>query len=325
MKDKNKLYDAVSEIDETWLAESEDSASVKNSFRKARTKKIAAAISLCVCLIVLAGSVSKLNLPEIDINTENKPDVSFTEASDNTATEKETGPITYSSLTVGGHPFEVKQGSGLLDIAAFDESFLNSSKLIIEGEVTDTHTQKYHYITETDGKFENAGGKMKITYEPETIVTTLKIQKVWKGSGSFFVGDTITIEDEKNYIDFVFSYHVGSSYFLYLGEHDNDEMHINYGETEDEKIVEGNNRRISPYFNEYPFLPSIEKTVNGDYIVPEEWKSIALNSDTEVIISPSDIDTDVPDDFTDEFRFRLVKSNDFAKRMSDLLEKINRS
>ena len=205
---KEKIYDAVSGIDEKYLTGSEDAEGIGRSFRKASRKKAISFTSLSLALILFAGAAAQAagrthGQPTPIITSE--PDTAITESVPTSDEGENDGPVDYRSLTVRGHGPEPSPGSGLLSIAPFSEYCLDSADLVIEGTILETHGNKYHFVVEAPGKFENAGGKMKITYEGETIVTTVQIDRIWKGDAGVSVGDTISFEDETDLMNEVFS------------------------------------------------------------------------------------------------------------------------
>lgn len=323
----NQIYAAITGIDERYLSASEDAEAVAASIRTAKRKRNTAVLSLCACLLLAAVAVGPVRLwlqgaaPSVD-PTVSVPTVTNTEEVSKKPNDND--PVSYSTLAVDGHEFKVFRGAGMLDIAAFSEDFLQHAELIIEGTVTDTHTKQYYFVCEAEGKFEYAGQKMTITYKPETIVTTVRIEKIWKGDGSFAVGDTVTFEDEIVGFDGIFGYHTGITYLLHLDQTDEENLLVMTGQTSDEPLIEGDNHREFRYRNGYPFQPAIEKTAAGDYIVPGTWKTVTQPGDANVVLNKENCPDWDPENSAWYLLggLKLVPSDQFEARMHELFERM---
>ena len=297
------------------------------SIRAAKRKRNTAVLSLCACLLLAAVAAGPVRLwlrnvtPAVE-PTATAPDATNTEEAGSLPSDN--APVPYSFLTVGGHGLTVSRGAGMMDVAAFSEDFPQHAELIIEGTVTDTHTKQYYFVCEAEGKFEYAGQKMTITYKPETIVTTVRIEKIWRGDGSFAVGDTVTFEDEIVGFDGIFGYHTGITYLLHLDQTDEENLLVMTGQTPDEPLIEGDNHREFRYRNGYPFQPAIEKTAAGDYIVPGTWKTVAQPGDADVTLTAADCGDWDPENAAWYLLggLKLVPSDQFEARMHELFERM---
>ncbi len=225
--------------------------------------------------------------------------------------------INYSQLTNNDDGFNLLKGNGLADIALFSEKMLRDDELIFEGTVTDTYIKNYRFVVETDGKFENSENKTKIEYTPKSLITTIKIDKIWKGDGQIATGDTITIEDELTFADGIFGYRTSTVYLFHLNKLP-DSNKLNCGQTYDETLIEGDNCREFCYQNSYPYQPPIEKTVQGDYIVPDTWKTLTEKNTMDVIVNFDDSDTFSAQLYSK--KMKLVSAGMFNKKMQALID-----
>ena len=181
-------------------------------------------------------------------------------------------PLYYSKLVkntdipeLNGYDISVS-----LDIAAFDESMLNDSAGVIEGEIIDLWVNQYEYATASD-KFEPDG---QIYHKPSTVAYKIKIDRVL--SGNFSVGDIITIEDYHFILDSIVSIKKGGKYVIPLGKGDGKFF-------DHDKIISGDTNLESCYYTLYQFHPQIEK-VSGGYIVPSDWETLITDECTEIIM-----------------------------------------
>lgn len=181
-------------------------------------------------------------------------------------------PLYYSKL-VGNTEIPELDGydtSVSLDIVAFEESMLNDSIGVIEGEILDIYVNHYEYETASD-KFEPNG---RLYHKPRTVAYKIKVDRVL--SGDFSVGDVVTVEDYYFVCDSVVSIKKGSTYVIPIGLSDG--KFYDY-----DNIVSGDTSLESCYFTLYQFHPQIEK-VDGGYIVPSDWKTLTTENCSEIIM-----------------------------------------
>lgn len=334
------LYTAVSGIEEKYLLASENTEDIKKAFKKERITKNTVVTSICLIILFGIMHITGYTLPSVPVtdypdpgnmidngdNSQTSPEQTMITPAEENSSPLNGSSVLYTDLTKDGHGFHIIGIDAEADILGFSESMLKNDSLLIEGTVLDSYIKKYHLIVETDGKFEHAGEKLKAVREPESLVTVIKVDKIWKNDRDISVGDTIVIENEELAVERTVGYHIGSSYFLHLAKYSEENSIVHYGITPNEKIIEGDNHRESRYLNSYPYQPDIEKAVNGDYIVPCSWTSIAMDSDDDVILSDQDLEGIEPDSlFWYQKGMKLVSSENFESRMSALLKDLESS
>ena len=160
--------------------------------------------------------------------------------------------------------------SASLDIDAFEESMLNDSIGVIEGEILDIYVNHYEYETASD-KFEPNG---RLYHKPQSVAYKIKVDRVL--SGDFSVEDVITVEDYYFICDSVVSIKKGETYVIPIGKGDG-----KFYETDE--IISGDTSLESCYYTLYQFHPQIEK-VDGGYIVPSDWKTLITEECTAIIM-----------------------------------------
>ena len=297
---KNDLHDALSGINKDFIAESDDFKAVSADFRKVKSRKNRIIISTLCLVFVGIGVIgtAKSGLLKKDLQTTEK-DIGIISSDESNIsvpvsstvaavidTEQPSvnenpiinEPLYYSKLVkntdipeLNGYDISVS-----LDIAAFDESMLNDSAGVIEGEIIDLWVNQYEYATASD-KFEPDG---QIYHKPSTVAYKIKIDRVL--SGDFSVGDIITIEDYHFILDSIVSIKKGGKYVIPLGKGDGKFF-------DHDKIISGDTNLESCYYTLYQFHPQIEK-VSGGYIVPGDWKTLITDDCTEIIMDIVDID-----------------------------------
>lgn len=300
---KNDLHDALSGINKDFIAESDDFKAVSADFRKVKSRKNRIVIStLCLAFVGIGViGTAKSGLLKKDLQTTEK-DIGIISSDESNIsvpvsstvaavidTERSSvnenpiinEPLYYSKLVkntdipeLNGYDISVS-----LDIAAFDESMLNDSAGVIEGEIIDLWVNQYEYATASD-KFEPDG---QIYHKPSTVAYKIKIDKVL--SGDFSVGDIITIEDYHFILDSIVSIKKGGKYVIPLGKGDGKFF-------DHDKIISGDTNLESCYYTLYQFHPQIEK-VSGGYIVPSDWETLVTDDCTEIIMDIADIDNAV--------------------------------
>lgn len=300
---KNDLHDALSGINKNFIEESDDFKAVSADFRKVKSRKNRIIISTLCLVFVGIGVIgtAKSGLLKKDLQTTEK-DISIISSDESNIsvpvsstvaavidTERPSineppiinEPLYYSKLVkntdipeLNGYDISVS-----LDIAAFDESMLNDSAGVIEGEIIDLWVNQYEYATASD-KFEPDG---KIYHKPSTVAYKIKIDRVL--SGDFSVGDIITIEDYHFILDSIVSIKKCGKYVIPLGKGDGKFF-------EHDKIISGDTNLESCYYTLYQFHPQIEK-VSGGYIVPGDWETLITDDCTEIIMDTVDIDNAV--------------------------------
>lgn len=324
---KNDLHDALSGINKDFIAESDDFKAVSADFRKVKSRKNRIVIStLCLAFVGIGViGTAKSGLLKKDLQTTEKDigiisseesNISVPVASTVAAvidTEQPSvnenpiinEPLYYSKLAkntdipeLDGYDISVS-----LDIAAFDESMLNDSAGVIEGEIIDLWVNQYEYATASD-KFEPDG---QIYHKPSTVAYKIKIDRVL--SGDFSVGDIITIEDYHFILDSIVSIKKGGKYVIPLGKGDGKFF-------EHDKIISGDTNLESCYYTLYQFHPQIEK-VSGGYIVPSDWETLITDDCTEIIMDIADIDNAV---FSFPGPLYYVPDSIFNERISLILQ-----
>lgn len=291
---RNDLRDALSGIKKDFIAESDDFKTVSADFRREKTMKNKILISVfCLAFVGIgvfgafnsgllkrnfqtAENVVDSTLPTVSNTTVAKPETTaaiMTEASTVIDTPRSGAPLYYSKLVKSTEAPELDgySSSASLDIDAFDESMLNESVGLIEGEILDIWVNQYEYATASD-KFEPGG---RLYHKPTTVAYKIRVDKVF--TGDFNVGDEVTVEDYYFMCDSIVSIKKGSSYVIPIGRGD--------GKFYDhDEIVEGDTSLESCYYTVYQFHPQIEKVDDGGYIVPSDWKTLITDECIEIIM-----------------------------------------
>lgn len=300
---KNDLHDALSGINKDFIAESDDFKAVSADFRKVKSRNNRIVISTLCLVFVGIGVIgtAKSGLLKKDLQTTEK-DIGIISSDESNIsvpvsstvaavidTERSSvnenpiinEPLYYSKLVkntdipeLNGYDISVS-----LDIAAFDESMLNDSAGVIEGEIIDLWVNQYEYATASN-KFEPDG---QIYHKPSTVAYKIKIDRVL--SGDFSVGDIITIEDYHFILDSIVSIKKGGKYVIPLGKGDGKFF-------DHDKIISGDTNLESCYYTLYQFHPQIEK-VSGGYIVPGDWETLITEDCTEIFMDIEEIDNAV--------------------------------
>lgn len=194
-------------------------------------------------------------------------------------------PVSYSSLPLAQgqvKPEVLLQYGGSsseADILPFSEEMLSKSCAILEGELTDMYLKHYTYDT-YDDKF----GTTEVYHnQASSIVYELRVDKVWYGDPAL-CGTSVLIEDETYLMDSYFSLKVGCSYVIPLRD---------VGEQKAiwKDYAGGDLTRDSRYATLYPHHPQIEVTLDGDYVVTDDWETLCSGK-------VQDIDLEVPTDGT---------------------------
>ena len=147
--------------------------------------------------------------------------------------------------------------------------------------------------------------KMKsVTYRQEKrVVYTLEVIKVWSGFTDQEVkkGSIIKLEDEHYVADAVLGIGQGGTYVFPVTS-----------------APDKGNKITADYSLYYPEYPQIEKTEDGNYIVPEDWTSICEEG-VNILISPED--TSGEQNFEAYYdRMVLVSGEIFERKMKALLK-----
>lgn len=291
---KNDLSDALSGINKDFLSESNDFKAVAANFRKEKNRKRRIAVSTLYLAFVCVGviCVGKSGLLKEAFQTAENNSSTISPAELQTSVSEsvtDTAIVTAKQPTVSENPIidellyysklvkntempelEGYGTSASLDIVAFDESMLNDSVGIIEGEILDLWVNQYEYATASD-KFEPNG---RLYHKPSTVAYKIKVNRVL--SGDFLVGDVVTVEDYYFVLDSIVSIKKGGSYVIPIG---NGEGKL----FEYDGILSGSNILESSYYTLYQFHPQIEK-VSGGYVIPSDWKTLITDECTEIII-----------------------------------------
>ena len=270
---KNDLRNALSGINKDFIAESDDFKTVSADFRKDKNRKKSILVS-AFCL-AFVGIVVNSTMPTVSNTTAAHSETTaaiMTEASTVSDTPRSGVPLYYSKFvkTTEAPELDGYSSSASLDIDAFNESMLNESVGLIEGEILDIWVNHYEYATASD-KFEPGG---RLYHKPTTAAYKIRVDKVF--TGDFNVGDEVTVEDYYFMCDSIVSIKKGSSYVIPIGKGD--------GKFYDhDEIVEGDTCLESCYYTIYQFHPQIEK-VDGGYIVPSDWETLITDECTEIIM-----------------------------------------
>lgn len=291
---KNDLRNALSGINKDFIAESDDFKTVSADFRKDKNRKKSILVSAFCLAFVGIGvlGVSESGLLKRDFQTaENVVNSTMPTVSNTTAAHSETTaaimtesstvidtprsgvPLYYSKFvkTTEAPELDGYSSSASLDIDAFDESMLNESVGLIEGEILDIWVNHYEYATASD-KFEPGG---RLYHKPTTVAYKIRVDKVF--TGDFNVGDEVTVEDYYFMCDSIVSIKKGSSYVIPIGKGD--------GKFYDhDEIVEGDTSLESCYYTIYQFHPQIEKVDDGGYIVPSDWQTLITDECIEIVM-----------------------------------------
>ena len=321
-----EYIDTVTHIDGDLLDGALRYREAPDTKRRKTAWKRAFALAASFLLLLTGALVYRHIAPRQPVSTEttNGSSPGEPQTSENGTGSEETratdrAAVRYTELTADGKGPVLKKGSGMACIAPFSEAmFLNAGSIIIEGTVESTHEKQYHFTVDAPGKFENAGGRMTILYEPQTVITTVRVTKVWLGDGAVNVGDTLTFEDEFLFSDGVFCCREGATYVLYLERADADTLHTGRPHPgSDERLAEGDNRRACEFESGYPYQPAIEKTKDGDYIVPQRWESLTAGTAADVLLTPADVNCVTEDDLL-TYRLKLINADEFRTRMQAL-------
>ncbi|MBQ6092540.1 MAG: hypothetical protein IJL00_02555 [Clostridia bacterium] len=269
----------------------------------------AAAAALLVIALAAVG-VWQLRKPPVDPPDTTAPLVTVPVNPD--------GSMDYSSLASDGAmaPSIVKSGA-LSDITAFREEMVRRCDLCFEGTAIDVQYKHYDYRYYYGVKF---GEETFIHEQPVTQLTTFRIEKVWHGDTTL-VGTTITLEDETiQDMGSVFGYRKGVAYVVLMQDVTGYGVDI-WHPVGEERLVEGDVTRSSPYMTYYPWQPQVERAVTGDYIVPTTWKTVTEGCSVKVILEPDALQDSHTAHMLDWFgdQLRLVKADVFRARMAALV------
>lgn len=321
--DNTVLYKTMTGIREEYLNTAESSKYIAKSFRAETARRRKTVVSLSMCLLLAAGVVF-FGIRNGGLHSETEKGSAPRPEPNGTTSTVQLG---YSELTADGHGLKMIQGLGTGDLAAFSEEQILNEWLIVEGTVIDTHIKKYHVVVETDGRGEQAGQRVESLREPESLITEIRVSRIWKGDGSIAVGDTIIMENELFSVEKTFCCKTGTDYVLTIGNTPDTLVYL--GLSADDVLLEGDIHRETRCIY-YPHQPAIEKSSSGDYIVPATWKSIALADDVDVIVTEDDLDDETSkwyrfgsnvegSDWYQVFALKLVSKDNFEKRMRSLI------
>ncbi len=271
---------------------------------------LTAAAAVLLVIALAAVGVWQLRKPSVD-----PPD---TTAQPVTVPYNPDGSVNYSDLTSdGGAVPAMPQSGALLSVASFFESDVKGCTLCFEGTVTDVQFKQYDYRYYYGVKF---GKETYIHEQPVTQLTTFRIEKVWHGDPSL-VGTTVTLEDETiQDMGSVFGYRKGVAYVVLMQDVTGYGVDI-WHPVGEERLVEGDVTRSSPYMTYYPWQPQVERAVTGDYIVPTTWKTVTEGCSVKVILEPDALQDSHTAHMLDWFgdQLRLVKADVFRARMAALI------
>ena len=225
---------------------------------------------------------------------------------------EDTSAVLYSDLSFGEtyRPEGLRSDSSSADIVAFSEEELYAGEIQVEfWEITvmDMQVKDYRYDVASD-KFEPGG---VLHMQNQSMLYQVQVEQVWYGQ-SVQAGETVLLEDlSYGKIDLGCLLSVGGRYVLPV---------INQGDTypEWQEVVSGDVSLSSPYGIYYPYQPPIQRTTEGDYVLPSDWTTL-----TEV---SRPVEMDLSQQGTEfshyEDKMRLVTGEDFARQMGALVQKM---
>ena len=267
----------------------------EKKMKRARITKVAAAVTpVCAAAVVGAG----LWRAGAFSGVSDKPVVSTAETTVS-VTQQMTAEVTtsgsvenvtsgktelYYSELVGNKKMPELEGysgaaeSSFADISEFDDDMLKEYAAgVVEGEIVDIWVNHYEY-QETSNKFEPNG---RLYHKDSTVAYKIKVNRVL--SGSFQVGEEVTVEDRFFPLDSVVSIKKGGTYVVPIAKGEGKLFTTN-------EVVGGNNVLESSYYTFYQFETQIEK-VSGGYVVTESWKTLITDECTEVTMDIEDADS----------------------------------
>lgn len=191
-----------------------------------------------------------------------------------------------------------------------EQALLNHRPIaLVEVTVTDMRTKEYRYdVWDVD----------RLLHQwAQTLQYDFQIEQVYYGS--FEAGQALTVENNSYLLDPEYLMEIGGRYVLPVYEE---------GEilsfARDETVLEGDVHRDTPYACYYLFQPPIQRTVQGDYVMPSSWQLLSAYS--RQIVMDLSLSSESPgyyDYFED--KMRLVTGEDFARQMAVLVEKLSQS
>lgn len=310
---REALFKALRPDDETVRALKEK---VKATQPAPRRKLLPVAVAAALVLITAIGVWLTLRNHQTPPKIEPSDPIVTTTQPPETVPTNPDGSVNFSDLTVDGAAWpSVPQSSGTASIVSFSEYAVKGCDLCFEGTVTDVQLKQYDYRYYYGEKF---GKEVIIHEQPITQLTTFRIEKVWHGDPTL-VGTTITLEDDTRGLDGKFGYREGVCYVVLMQDVTgwNIDMWHPVGE---ERLLEGDIKRSSPYATHYPWQPQVEKAKTGDYIVPLSWETVTAGCDVKVVFDPETPyfgSVQELEWFSD--RLRLVDADTFQTRMAALL------
>lgn len=296
MKTEN-LLDAIGEIDDEVIC---DAKTAKQQKSRKKIKWISAAA--CLSLAAIAAVIARnLYAPVPEGN-------GYSTELLEQAQEKvqEVFPVYYSDLMLAeGELNESALGlseSSMMDIKEFDESTLSQDSccMIVEGTVTNLYVKHYFYDVYND-KFEENG---ILHGRTDTVVYEIAVDKTWYGVD--VSGETILVEDTSYFTEPILAVKQGKRYVLPLYE---------YGESIWTRVHEyagGDITRETSYSTIYPYHPQIEVTIDGSYLISQDWTTLVAENAREVIMDIKEAEN------YDQYKMYLVDGDTFAEQMSIL-------
>ena len=230
-----------------------------------------AALAACLCFVMLSVfAVSRMLAPAPvgDRGDGKDENDAYAEATDRPSDETlRPGAVNYSELLLPETKVDEDvlglAGVGTADVIAFSESMLadESCCMIVEGSVRDLYLKHYSY--------EMRSGNEIFQCFTDTVVYEIQVQKTWRGAD--VGGQTIVVEDVLRHIDSSAVLRKGGRYVIPL---------YAFGEKieNSERYVDGNIARESPYSTLYPYHPQIEVTLDGQYLVPKDHRTLVKDA-----------------------------------------------
>lgn len=312
-----KLYNAITEIDERFIEEAGENKKNKVPFQM---KWAISAACLCIAAVfgfAAINHIGKVNENEpLDISSDKQdaitePSEGFSpytsepeKVKDNSESD---GTVKYSELALP----ETEDNEEVLnmpviseDIAMFDENMLkNQTDKIVEGKITNLYVKEYKYDV-YDDKF----GEGKVLHNIcSTVVYEVAVDRTWYGDD--ISGQTIVIEDSTaSCFDPLLTLKKGMNCVL--------PVYV-YGEklSVGDEYAGGNITRDGIYSSIYPFQPPIQVTTDGSYLVCGYWKTLTAKNAKKVIMD---------ENYDGSYRnfMYLVDKDTFEQQMKVLIEKI---
>lgn len=333
----NRLLEAIGEIDDVVIRDAKAKQNTKPG--KGVTASILAA---CLCLAILSALVmavmhssAPMGLGEEDAgkpfpdgtpggydpipggmasidgeHSQQEVEVSEQIPAMQDGNEGSDSPIDYGSLKLAEGEWNEEAlalaGTSMTDVAAFKEFMVTEllqedGGMIIEGTVVNLYVKHYAFDVYHD-KF---GPKDVLHCFTDTVVYEIAVEKTWLGEDA--TGTCVLIEDMTYFSEPVLAVKKGGRYVLPIRE---------CGETIGtlgHEYAGGNITRESRYCTVYPHHPQIEVTMDGSYLIPQDWTTLVERNARPVVMDMLE-----EGDYWKD-KMYLVDANTFAEQMEVLI------